>query len=58
MPFHLQALKYSEISVLVGYLLFAYVRIDRPFFEVIHAPLRHLVKRAGIMCEIYHLGSC
>ncbi|KAH9994418.1 major facilitator superfamily domain-containing protein [Russula vinacea] len=24
MPFHLQALKYSEISVLVGYLLFAY----------------------------------
>jgi hypothetical protein len=36
MPFHLQALKYSEISVLVGYLLFAYVRIDRPFFEVIH----------------------
>jgi hypothetical protein len=27
MPFHLQALGYSEISVLVGYLLFAYVRI-------------------------------
>lgn len=35
MPFHLQALKYSEIPVLVGYLLFAYVRIDRPFFEAV-----------------------
>lgn len=31
MPFHLEALGYSEISALVGYLLFAYVRIDRPF---------------------------
>lgn len=30
MPFHLQALGYSDISVLVGYLLFAYVRIDHP----------------------------
>ena len=30
MPFHLQALGYSDISVLVGYLLFAYVRIDYP----------------------------
>lgn len=29
MPFHLQALGYSEISVLVGYLLFAYVRRRR-----------------------------
>jgi len=28
MPFHLQALGYSDISALVGYLLFAYVRID------------------------------
>ena len=28
MPFHLQALGYSDVSVLVGYLLFAYVRID------------------------------
>jgi len=27
MPFHLQALGYSEVSSLVGYLLFAYVRI-------------------------------
>jgi hypothetical protein len=30
MPFHLQALGYTDISALVGYLLFAYVRIDRP----------------------------
>ena len=33
MPFHLQALGYSEseIPTLVGYLLFAYVRIDNLF---------------------------
>ena len=30
MPFHLQALGYTDISTLVGYLLFAYARIDRP----------------------------
>jgi hypothetical protein len=27
MPFHLQALGYTDVSALVGYLLFAYVRI-------------------------------
>lgn len=32
MPFHLQALGYTDISALVGYLLFAYVRIDRTFY--------------------------
>ena len=30
MPFHLQALGYTDISVLVGCLLFAYVRTDSP----------------------------
>ena len=30
MPFHLQALGYTDISALVGYLLFAYVRINGP----------------------------
>ena len=38
MPFHLQALGYSDLSVLVGYLLFAYVRIDHCIhsFELIN----------------------
>jgi hypothetical protein len=31
MPFHLRALGYSELSALVGYLLFAYVRPCRLF---------------------------
>lgn len=39
MPFHLEALGYSEISALVGYLLFAYVRIDRPFFSKVFTNL-------------------
>ena len=59
MPFHLEALGYSEISALVGYLLFAYVRIDGPFFRG-YSPtwlsLRRLVKRSSIMYEIHHLG--
>jgi hypothetical protein len=33
MPFHLQALGYTEISALVGYLLFTYVGTD--LFKVI-----------------------
>ena len=60
MPFHLEALGYSEISALVGYLLFAYVRIDRPFFRrysPIWLSFRHLVKWPSIMYEIHHLGG-
>ena len=60
MPFHLEALGYSEISALVGYLLFAYVRIDRLFFgrySPTWLPFRHLVKRHSIMYEVHRFGS-
>ena len=60
MPFHLQALGYTDISALVGYLLFAYVRIDRPsvcIFSPTWFSFRHLVKRPRIMYEIHRLGG-
>lgn len=61
MPFHLEALGYSEISALVGYLLFAYVRTDRPFvrrYSLTWLSSRHIVKRLSIMYEIHHSGGC
>jgi hypothetical protein len=36
MPFHLKALGYSEVTVLVGYLLFAYVRIANLVVSRLH----------------------